>query len=171
MKNIFFTGCPHFNHTNIIKYCNRPFSSVKEMNQTMIQNWNRVVHKEDDIYVLGDFALCCTIDWVHDLLKTLNGEKYFITGNHDRRFIHRSLFRDKFHFVKRQHIMDILGSHILLTHSKQFTKDNSWNINLYCHNHAKTNEFTKINGVLYYNIGMDGNNFTPVNMNDIWRAK
>ena len=46
----FFTSDSHFHHANIIKYCNRPFSSVEEMNQVMIERWNEVV-KPDDVVV------------------------------------------------------------------------------------------------------------------------
>jgi calcineurin-like phosphoesterase family protein len=55
MKNIFFTSDTHFYHTNIIKYCNRPFSSVEEMNQKLIENWNNTISEHDTIFHLGDF--------------------------------------------------------------------------------------------------------------------
>ena len=55
--NIFFTADTHFFHRNIIKYCNRPFHSVGEMNETMIANWNAVVKPRSIIYHLGDFGL------------------------------------------------------------------------------------------------------------------
>jgi len=173
MKKTFFIGCTHFNHTNIIKYCNRPFSSVEEMNQTLIYNWNIKVREDDDIYVLGDFALCCTPDWAGDLLKNLHGTKFLILGNHDSRLKRYSVFKDQFIFIKQRYIIpDFLGLNILLTHSKTFcSSDSNWHVNLYCHNHAKTNEFTKFNSKMFYNIGVDGNNFSPVNIDDIWRQK
>ena len=42
-QNVFFTSDTHFWHENIIKFCNRPFSSIEEMNDTIIENWNKVV--------------------------------------------------------------------------------------------------------------------------------
>jgi calcineurin-like phosphoesterase family protein len=51
MSKIFFTADQHFGHKNIIKYCNRPFSSVEEMNKVMIDRWNEIVGKEDTVYV------------------------------------------------------------------------------------------------------------------------
>ena len=47
---IFVTADTHFNHENIIKYCNRPFKDVNEMNEVIINNWNSVVSKDDIIY-------------------------------------------------------------------------------------------------------------------------
>src|SRR4030066_28737 len=56
MRNIFFTADTHFNHANIIHYCRRPFSSIKEMNETLIAKWNAGMGKGDLVYHLGDFA-------------------------------------------------------------------------------------------------------------------
>lgn len=46
----------HLDHKNIIKYCNRPFSSVEEMNGAIIDNWNEVVKESDFVYLVGDLA-------------------------------------------------------------------------------------------------------------------
>ena len=46
----------HFDHTNVIKFDNRPFKDVEEMNNALIHNWNSVVKKNDIVYVLGDFC-------------------------------------------------------------------------------------------------------------------
>ena len=54
---IFFTSDHHFYHSNIIKYCQRPFHSVEEMNEEMIRRWNSVVGVDDTVYYLGDFSL------------------------------------------------------------------------------------------------------------------
>ena len=56
MVNTFFTSDTHFGHANIIKYCNRPFSSLEEMNSTIIRNWNEMVKPEDTVFFLGDFC-------------------------------------------------------------------------------------------------------------------
>ena len=42
---VFFTSDTHFKHANIIKFCERPFGSIEEMNEALIANWNRVVGK------------------------------------------------------------------------------------------------------------------------------
>ena len=45
-ENLFFTSDTHFFHEGIIKFCNRPFESVEEMNETLIRNWNETVPKD-----------------------------------------------------------------------------------------------------------------------------
>lgn len=78
---IFFTSDLHFWHANVIKYCNRPYASVEEMNEKLILNWNSVVSPKDTVYVLGDFSLA--IRPVETFTHRLNGIKYLVSGNHD----------------------------------------------------------------------------------------
>lgn len=80
---IFIISDTHFSHANIIKYCNRPFNDIEEMNETIINNWNDVVGKNDIVYHLGDFALCN--NELKELVSRLNGKIYLIKGNHDRK--------------------------------------------------------------------------------------
>ena len=57
MSRTFVIADPHFGDPNIIKFENRPFPSVEEMDQTLIDNWNyRVEEPDDTVYVLGDFS-------------------------------------------------------------------------------------------------------------------
>lgn len=79
---IYFISDTHFNHSNIIKYCNRPFKDIKEMNNTLINNWNSVVKKDDIVYHLGDFALADDQE-LKELYSKLNGTIMLIRGNHD----------------------------------------------------------------------------------------
>lgn len=51
----FFIADTHFNHTNIIKYCNRPFISSEDQTNKLIENSNSVVEDGDTVFVLGDF--------------------------------------------------------------------------------------------------------------------
>jgi calcineurin-like phosphoesterase family protein len=80
----FYTADPHVGHKNIIKYASRPFQSVKEMNETLIKNWNSVVKTDDETFVVGDYAFCCDITMALDVFYQLNGRKHLIIGNHDQ---------------------------------------------------------------------------------------
>ena len=79
--NTHFTSDIHFQHRKIIEYSNRPFSSVEEMDEALIQNWNRVVKPDDYCFSLGDFAFA-KIGRIKEILSRLNGHKHLINGNH-----------------------------------------------------------------------------------------
>ena len=79
----FFCSDTHFGHTNIIKYCNRPFSSVEEMDRELISRWNAAVKKDDTVYFVGDFAFASE-ERIQSLISSLNGYKIGILGNHDK---------------------------------------------------------------------------------------
>lgn len=82
---VFFTSDLHFNHNNVILYCNRPFKTREDMNEALIKAWNKTVKKQDHVYILGDFSfnpnVACSI------APKLNGIKILISGNHDATFI------------------------------------------------------------------------------------
>ncbi|WP_048196759.1 metallophosphoesterase [Methanocaldococcus vulcanius] len=102
MRKIYFISDTHFDHVNIIKYCNRPFSSVEEMNETIIKNWNKVVRDKDLVYFLGDFVLSKNKkERVREYCEQLNGEIIFIRGNHDK-------IGDKFKIISHKDIRFML---------------------------------------------------------------
>lgn len=83
---IFVTSDTHFGHRNIIKYCQRPFNNVDEMDYGLGYIWNSLVSPKDIVFHLGDVALTGS-DRCRDLLSNLNGKKILIFGNHDRQSI------------------------------------------------------------------------------------
>ena len=83
MSRQFFIADTHFGHKNIIEYENRPFETTEEMDNTVIENWNKTVKPKDRIWVLGDFVLS-NKKRIVELIKLLNGYKIFVIGNHDK---------------------------------------------------------------------------------------
>jgi len=79
----FFISDTHFGHQKIIKYCNRPFGNVEDMDCAMIAAWNAVVRTEDTVWHLGDFSLSSSRNKIDFLLDSLHGTKHLIRGNHD----------------------------------------------------------------------------------------
>ena len=77
-----FISDTHFSHTNIISYTGRPFRSIEEMNECLINNWNALVDPNDTVFFLGDFGLG-TIEFLAGLCRRLHGDKIGIRGNHD----------------------------------------------------------------------------------------
>lgn len=79
----FYISDNHFDHSNIIRYDNRPFMNKKQMDETMIDRWNEVISDNDTVYILGDFS------WHKEektfaILNSLAGRKVLVKGNHDR---------------------------------------------------------------------------------------
>lgn len=88
-KNVFFISDTHFGHANMLTFINyddtrmRPFDSVEEVDELMIENWNKMVKPTDKVYHLGDcFYKSSNPD---QIMNRLNGQKVLCRGNHDRR--------------------------------------------------------------------------------------
>lgn len=79
---IWITSDLHFGHIKNFLYKPRGFDSIEEHDKEIISRWNKVVAPEDEVYILGDLML---YDNEHGIecLKSLNGKKYLIYGNHD----------------------------------------------------------------------------------------
>lgn len=83
MTKVFFTADCHFNHTNIIKYCNRPFKNANHMSEEIIKRWNKKVGVNVLVYHLGDFAYKGEKN-ARYFQSRLNGDIVHIQGNHDK---------------------------------------------------------------------------------------
>lgn len=80
---IYFISDTHFDHTNIISFCGRPFVDTMAMNNTLLLNWNSIVRPEDTVYFLGDLTFGKGRRPHKFWLEQLNGRIYFIKGSHD----------------------------------------------------------------------------------------
>lgn len=67
----------------MIKYCARPYSSVEEMTEKLIEEWNTRVMPHHHVIYLGDFSLHTD---ALPIVSRLNGQKVLVAGNHDRCF-------------------------------------------------------------------------------------
>jgi len=81
---VYVTSDHHFSHKNIIKYCNRPFTSVEDMNIYMMKKWNDKVRPFDLVFHLGDFAFTKKTN-LQKIRDQLQGVIILIPGNHDRK--------------------------------------------------------------------------------------
>lgn len=83
----------HFGHSALnCRMDNRGFETVEAMDNYMIKQWNSRVHKNDEVVILGDFAVYTNPEKVNKLLSQLKGKKYLVVGNHDK-FIQKKGFR------------------------------------------------------------------------------
>lgn len=77
-----FYSDPHFGHSNILVHSNRAFVDVDEMNRTFVARYNAVVKPEHTVLWLGD-SFFCKSPQAAKILKSMNGYKHLIIGNHD----------------------------------------------------------------------------------------
>lgn len=135
-KKIWFVSDSHFGHANVIKFCNRPFENVEQMNEALIKAWNDVVDKDDDVYHLGDVSLTNSKNTLN-ILKRLNGNKYLITGNHEKSVLSNELTRKQFIWIKDKHEFYVGSQMIVLCHygMRVWNKSHHGAIHLYGHSH------------------------------------
>ena len=111
---VFYISDLHIGHANVIKFDERPFADVTEMNRTIIENWNSRVKANDTVYVLGDFIWAKEKDWPF-YVASLSGNKVLIRGNHDPRQFSaatKRLFQD---ITNLKEIKDS-GRHVVMCH-------------------------------------------------------
>lgn len=160
---IFFTSDNHFGHTRIIEYCNRPFSSVREMDETMIERWNAVVTDDDQVFHLGDFAFGKP-EFIADILRRLKGQIVIIKGNHDRKM---APLRDRCD-VKNFLAMRLDGFDLLLKHKPNYFIEHWHGAQAHLCGHVHTSWTQKrVADRAIYNVGVDVRDFTPVTLQQI----
>jgi calcineurin-like phosphoesterase family protein len=162
VNNIFFSADLHLNHDAIRRYCGRPFSSVEEMDEAIITNWNNKVGDKDLVYLLGDF---CFLSKREDILKIRNrlkGNIVLMEGNHDRNIGSPG----NFGFASKHKMLElkIEGQYITLCHYSlrvwPRSHYDSWS--LFGHSHGCLESIGKS-----MDVGVDCNNFTPVSFEEV----
>lgn len=133
---IYHTADHHFGHKNIIKYCDRPFTSVDQMNSFMIDEWNKDATDEDIIIHHGDFCFKYTKEETKELLSSLKGKKFLIMGNHDKRGTKRQseLFWEDVGFDRVFRDSIVMDKKFYLTHRPSYEKGL---ITIHGHTHDK----------------------------------
>jgi calcineurin-like phosphoesterase family protein len=161
---MYFTSDTHFDHRNVIRYCNRPFANTDEMNQFIISEWNKVVKKEDIIYHLGDFA-GWNLKAAEEILKQLNGRKFLCIGSHDKQMLKLPQY---FEEIKESFLIKINGQQIFLSHylHKIWPKSHYGSWHLFGHSHGRMNWYAEQEGKLL-DVGVDNHNFRPWSLNEI----
>lgn len=178
-SDVFFTSDLHFRHGNIIKYCKRPFETVQEQTEKLIENWNKVVPDTATVFILGDFAFATKNQW-RGFLNRMTGKKYLILGNHDRyEDIPTEMFEDIVDLAKVSiKIKDHEWKTFILSHRPILCWEgsNDGSIMLYGHVHTCTNpevdetidsELIKLMPKNSWDVGVDNNNYTPVSVHEV----
>lgn len=160
----FFIADTHFNHENIIRYCNRPFANVSEMNEALIHNWNSTVGKQDSVFVLGDFAFRATKQDISDLIGKLNGRKFLVLGNHDRVY-KTSWWIRKSGFEEVSRFPILVEEHLILSHEPIFMNASMPYVNVYGHVH--NNDMYQDVSPHGFCVSVERINYTPIELTEL----
>jgi len=129
----FFTADTHFGHDSIIEYDRRPFPTSEEMDEFLIEKWNKIVSKADHVYHCGDFAWRGS-KFAGTIKQRLKGQVHLILGNHDK--ISKEV-ASMFVSVSQLKTIRIEGQKIWLSHFPLKTwvgkYAGAWNVHGHCH--------------------------------------
>ena len=178
-SEVFFTSDTHFGHSNIIKYCNRPFNNTDEMDEALINNWNAKVPKDGIVYHLGDFAWG-SINYWEKIREQLNGEIILIYGNHDEKYLNNKLMYKLFKEVTPQKKIWINKIPIYMNHYPFLCFGGSykglgatWQLFGHVHSNPRSEEGLDHKRLVncfptQYDVGVDNNNFAPISFDELY---
>lgn len=192
-KPIFFTSDWHLGHEKSIEYDARPFKDLNHMHESLITRFNATVPPNGVTYFLGDMGN--KTEDISKVIKRLNGIKVLILGNHDKNmgtmyncgfdvvlfgahfFIGEErvtmshcplpgVFREDTTHIKNSQGENWHGES-RPKHLKSTVKDTG-QFHLHGHIHSRKDkpQSIKIQG-RQYDVGVPGNNYTPVSIKEI----
>lgn len=182
---LFFTSDLHLGHENAIAHKGRPFSSVEEMNDTLIENINAVVGVDDELWVLGDFAYKINREQVRELRRRIKCKHvHLIYGNHDRDYSCDHIFQSVQHYKELKTpfgkvilfhypIMEWNAAHYGTIHlhghihsSGEYNYENRCKLlkDRFPYGHTPKNDALSLR---IYDVGVDANEFKPVSLETI----
>ena len=177
-SKVFFTSDTHWGHGNIIKFCDRPFKDVEEMNYKLIENWNKKVPQDGLVFHLGDFAWGGSDMW-KNIRQQLNGEIILIKGNHDQKNMSSTAEQTLFKYSAWQMLIEVEGRKVLLNHfpflcyAGVYRDPKGLVYNLYGHVHSgpgkKGEDIPRLIHTFptQYDVGVDNNDYEPISWYEV----
>jgi len=171
MHNIFLLGDPHLSHVGMVMFKRddgsplRPFSTIEEHDETMIENWNSVVRPHDKIYVLGDLVMKAKKQ-IH-IMDRLQGKKVLIKGNHDIGEL--KVYLPYFYDIRAFHVLDNFAITHIPIHPDCLGRFRG---NIHAHTHQRSmmmldgDEF-RVEDPRYFCVSAEQINYTPIEWNDL----
>jgi calcineurin-like phosphoesterase family protein len=161
--NTYFFSDPHFDHTNIIKYCHRPFKTIHDMNEALLHNYNKTVKQNSLVFFLGDMAFGRNSHNPLWWFNQLKGHIIYIKGSHDRGIYHNKLRNIEVHNYK---IIKVNELNFYLVHNPaDLPQWHDWVIHGHLHDKAPFIDFQR----KHINVSVDAVNFKPVRLFNILR--
>lgn len=177
MGKIWLISDLHFNHQREFVYVPRGFKNVYEMNRAIIENWNRVVAPDDDVYVLGDLCLggANSLQDNKHLIQTLKGNIHIVRGNHDTD-ARIEMYNECWNVVEIENVIypfKYKGYTFYMSHfptgTANFDDGKALKQKVIClcgHRHVK-NKFKDMDKGIIYHVEMDCQNNMPIEINKI----
>lgn len=164
---LYFIADTHFGDPKIIPYCHRPFSSLDDMTEKLITNWNNKVKDTDIVFMLGDLSLY-DLEHTKDIVNRLKGNKYLIKGNHDTFSTddYKSCgFLDVFEDTRDFNINDEQMPTLILSHKPKDTK--YFNIHGHIHDEPLKKQYPELNQDTHFCVSVEMTNYEPVSLEEI----
>lgn len=162
MPNTFLTADTHFSHEGVCRFLRddgtklRPWDDASEMDEALIERWNRVVAPADKVYHLGDVAISRK---GLKVLDRLNGKKVLIKGNHDIWPLKDYL--PHFYDIRAYHVLDrIILSHVPI-HPESLSRFRG-NVHGHLHNRS-------VGDPRYLCVSVEHTDYAPISF-DVVRA-
>jgi len=163
MPDIWFTSDFHLGHKNIIRYCNRPFQTVAQMDDAVLDGLNKRVKVGDILYFLGDFCIGPSATALHFRQRIRCKKIFAVPGNHDKQT--RKLAQE-FSWLGDLAEISTCGQRIVLCHyaMRVWNQSSRGAWHLYGHSHGKLPEITSSPSM---DVGVDTHNFEPWHFEEI----
>lgn len=166
MPSVFLISDTHFGHKGVCHFMRndgvtklRPWDSVEEMDEAMVENWNDRVRPNDKVYHLGDVVINRKS---LSILSRLNGDKVLIRGNHD--IFRDDEYRKYFRELRAYHVMNgMILSHIPI-HTESLGR---FGVNIHGHLHANRVMIGDHIDVRYHSVCVEQTDFAPILFEDV----
>ena len=170
MSKRYYTADLHLGHVNILKYCQRPWATIEEHDQALIDNWNKKVGKNDLVYVVGDFTMITNNEKIIAYAKQLHGQLYLIKGNHDKNNYPPDIFKEIVWYkeIHDEHRKIILFHYPIEFWQGAYAKDIRGEQqklpSVHLHGHSHTLATVRPNR---FDVGIDAQNYEPVTLEEL----
>ena len=159
---VWFWSDLHLFHTNIIKYCDRPFSDVGEMNKALLTNCLKRV-SANDILVFGGDIMMSNLPGANQILRAMPGFKINVLGNHDVQNKTNELLRLAVDEVAPCIEFEFNGTSFLLTHYPvPESLLASGQVNIHGHTHRNPVPSALGSGERHINLCVEHTEYSPV---------
>lgn len=159
-NQVFFTADTHFGHNPISSMAKRPFTDLKDMEESLIKNWNDKVSEDDCTFVIGDMFVTSKLLHIVEVVNRLNGQIYLVPGSHDRYLgqIEKAT-RGKLKPTEQIVVLNMGPEILVLCHCalRIWPMSHYGSYLAYAHTHGRLLPQGKS-----WDVGMDVNNFYPL---------